>query len=573
MVRVYTKVKGLAQRRKYDVGQLEAALRDVKSGRDTLRGAAVRHCVPFSTLRDHAAHQSCKKYGGQAVLSTEEEHCLTTCLKICADWGFPISRRDLRSIVHNFLERRGRQVKVFKDNAPGKDWVAAFLGRHADLTERLAQNVKRARAELSEKVIDEYFENLKTTLEGVPAANIVNYDETGFSDDPGKSKAIFRRGSRTSERVIDHSKVNTSVMFAISASGRTLPPYILYKAKYIYDSWTEGGPPRAMYDSDESGWFTMGAFENWFNRVAIPYFRSLEGPKVLIGDNYASHVSDSVVEACQDLNIKFVLLPANSTHICQPLDVVWFRPIKAAWREALAKWSLKRRGTLSKAEFPRLLKETLDVVGDGLERNAVSSFKATGIYPLDPSKVLGKLFPNSPSASSGPEWTNILVDHLKSFRTNSVVAPVRRGKRLILRAGSSLQRADLERARSKKTSKAGHSEARSARAPELSTVGVHAAAQPSFGEGDFVMCRYETQTDKRVRGFIGRVISIRDDRVEVDSVRCRLGSKQDYFFYPQVRDVLVVRRDEVLQRLDSLCDRRGRIIFRNFSPRDHSTLL
>ena len=88
-------------------------------------------------------------------------------------------------------------------------------------------SVSSRSAELSEKVIDQYFENLKTTLEGVPAADIVNYDETGFSDDPGKSKAIFRRGSRTSERVIDHSKVNTSVMFAISASGRTLPPYIL----------------------------------------------------------------------------------------------------------------------------------------------------------------------------------------------------------------------------------------------------------------------------------------------------------------------------------------------------------
>ena len=118
-------------------------------------------------------------------------------------------------------------MKVFKDNVPGRDWVHGFLRRHDSLSERLAQNVRRSRAAVSQEVILEYFRNLETSLTGVPPQNIVNYDETGFVADPGRRRAIFRRGARKTDKVIDHSKAHTSVMFAISAEGELLPPYVL----------------------------------------------------------------------------------------------------------------------------------------------------------------------------------------------------------------------------------------------------------------------------------------------------------------------------------------------------------
>ena len=179
----------------------------------------------------------------------------------------------------------------------------------------------------------------------------------------------------------------------------------------MYESWTEGGPPRAFYDSDESGWFSLKTFENWFVRVAVPYFRKLEGDKVLIGDNLSSHLSATVIEACQDLNIRFVLLPSNSTHLCQPLDVAWFRPLKSAWSDVLEARNSKTGGSLPKTEFPRLLNQALEKIEVRLRLNAISGFRATGIYPLDPSQVLKRL----PSAHQGefPEadWTAVLVAH------------------------------------------------------------------------------------------------------------------------------------------------------------------
>nr|CAI5823261.1 unnamed protein product [Callosobruchus analis] len=62
---------------------------------------------------------------------------------------------------------------------------------------------------------------------------------------------------------------------------------------------------------------------------------SADGRKVLIGDNLSAHLDDEIIKLCCELDIDFVCLIPNSTHLCQPLDVAFFRPMNSAWREIL----------------------------------------------------------------------------------------------------------------------------------------------------------------------------------------------------------------------------------------------
>ncbi|KAG5896931.1 hypothetical protein JTB14_030484 [Gonioctena quinquepunctata] len=143
-----------------------------------------------------------------------------------------------------------------------------------------------------------------------------------FYDYPGRSEVIVRRGSKRAKKIMDTSKSATSVMFAVSASGVMLPPYIIYKADQIWQTCTDCSPNGARYIRSESGWFIQNLFGNWFSTIALDYFKKLPGgPKVLIGDNLASHLSLKVINKCLANDINFILLPPNSTHICQPLDV------------------------------------------------------------------------------------------------------------------------------------------------------------------------------------------------------------------------------------------------------------
>ncbi|KAG5875037.1 hypothetical protein JTB14_006985 [Gonioctena quinquepunctata] len=166
-----------------------------------------------------------------------------------------------------------------------------------------------------------------------------------------------------------------------------LPPYIVYKAVQLGSTWTENGPENARYNRSKSGWFDLHLFEDWFKSSVLPYFKKLEGPKVLIGDNLASHVSINVIQECQNNNIRFVLLPPNSTHITQRLNVCYIRPVKGKWRPVLTKWKETQPGPKRKDRFPGLLKQTFVELGAENADNIKAGFKATGLIPINREAV------------------------------------------------------------------------------------------------------------------------------------------------------------------------------------------
>ena len=148
-----------------------------------------------------------------------------------------------------YYDKQSVKVKRSKNNLPGVEWGRSFMQRHKRvLARRISENVKHVRAKVSPTVLQNYFDNLKETLEGVPPENIINYDETNLTDDPGKKKVVMKRGTKYPERILNATKSSISIMFAGTASGTLLGQYVVYKARHLYDTWTEGGPPGTYYN-------------------------------------------------------------------------------------------------------------------------------------------------------------------------------------------------------------------------------------------------------------------------------------------------------------------------------------
>lgn len=233
-----------------------------------------------------------KTVGGQPVLSNDFEETLLNYSLKCADFGMPLTPDDIKFIVKGMLDKANITIKKFKANLPGPDWMRCFLSRHKEeLTQRNCQNIKRSRAEVSKEEIEAYFINLERTLDGIPADNILNYDETNLSDEPGQKKSVFRRGVKYPERVINFSKGNISIMFSGTASGSLLPPYVVYKAEHLWNTWCEHGPSGTRFGRSKSGWMDGQNFQEWFQTIVIPWAKRKEGRKALIGDNLSSHIS------------------------------------------------------------------------------------------------------------------------------------------------------------------------------------------------------------------------------------------------------------------------------------------
>ena len=235
-----------------------------------------------------------------------------------------------------------------------------------------------------------YFQNLSETLQGIPERNIFNYDETNVTDDPSRKKCVVRRGLARIEQKAEHSKQSISIMFSGNAVGEYLPPMVVYKAKNVYEGWMIGGPKGTIYDSTPSGWFDMKTFEKWFFEIFLKSTNKLGGPKVIIGDNLGCHFSVKVIETCLQKDIRFITLVPNTTHLCQPLDLAVFRPLKTVWRKLLNDWRKETRltGTIPKEVIPKLLNRAFVQLKT---ENLVAGFRGCGIVPVNKEEVLKRL--------------------------------------------------------------------------------------------------------------------------------------------------------------------------------------
>ncbi len=337
----------------------------------SFKKAAEKHGVPKTTLFRKSKQQQIAPVGSPTTFSSEDELEIVEAIEVAAEWGYPLTPLDVRLIVKAHLDSNKINIPKFKNNLPGKSWFYGFSERHKSrLSQRKSQSVKRGRSSVSHDDINQFFDNFESA-ENVPPENQVNYDETNLCDDPGEEKVLVRRSAKHADRCMDTSKCSTSIMFAGAASGTLLPPYVVYKADHLYDTWTCHGPTGTVYNRSKSGWFDMELFEDWFVRIPLPYFKSLKNdkPRLLIGDNVSSHLSVKVIELCKQNNIRFVFLPPNTTHLTQPLDVGFFRPFKSAWKIILKEWKLKNRGVISKAVLPSLLKKALDSMKCGVSDN------------------------------------------------------------------------------------------------------------------------------------------------------------------------------------------------------------
>ena len=101
----------------------------------------------------------------------------------------------------------------------------------------------------------------------------------------------------------------------------------------------------------------------------------------------------AVLKECERLDIRFALLPPNTTDKTQPLDVAFFRPLKVHWRKIMEKYKLKfpYATGLNKSHFPGLLKQLMTCKELNEKKVLQSGFRACGIWPVNRNEVMKKL--------------------------------------------------------------------------------------------------------------------------------------------------------------------------------------
>ncbi|XP_058827314.1 uncharacterized protein LOC131687258 [Topomyia yanbarensis] len=339
--------KGVVYKKfKYSDEQLQLALVAVKRGM-SIRKAGLEYDIPFTTLRDkiRMKYTGGARPGKSPVLSYDEELRIAEWVPLMARAGFPVTLKQVRICVAQFLKRIKRDTS-FNNGIPGQKWVELFLKRHPELFRRKPSTLARYRATIQEDQIRAWFDEVRSYIRDENleyllkcSDRIFNLDETAFELVVRKRKCLSTKDTKHLYSVWgNNDKESYTALFTASASGKLLPPLLLFP----YKSRLPGEVIRSAQadwgiGKTDSGWMTGNAFYEFLKNIFQPWLEqeNIPLPVLLFVDGHKSHATLLSTEFCKKFNIILVCLFPNSTHLTQPLDVSFFGPLKKRWEDQL----------------------------------------------------------------------------------------------------------------------------------------------------------------------------------------------------------------------------------------------
>jgi hypothetical protein len=141
------------------------------------------------------------------------------------------------------------------------------------------------------------------------------------------------------------------------------------------------------------------------------------------------------VDYCDSHGIILAVLPPHSTHRLQPLDVSLFSPLATAYSNEADRFIQSSQGfsRITKRVFWMLFRPAFKKAF--ISSNILAGFSATGIYPLNPKKVLSQLHKKTPSPFSS--------DGEIKQKTPGSVRGLRRAEKAIRAAGKVAAEIDI----------------------------------------------------------------------------------------------------------------------------------
>jgi len=311
----------MASRRKnYKDGSLKQAVQWVLSG-EPASAVSRETAIPYSTLRKLVAAAQAgvlrvpQARGPPPLLPQEAEIHLSEWVVGRQQVGYPVGRREIIRQARAMSERLyGRGV--------GDGWYRRFMQRHPSLAPRTSQSLSKARNIVDTNDVHTLFSTLLKLIieERIGAARIFNVDETAFETRTATKPVIVVRGSKNVWHTDVTADFHLTIVACGSAEGFVVPPLFVLPGKTVWLNILEGcDVPGAAVTTTESGFMNHGLFQRWlaFFAAAIP--TPVRRPLVLIMDGCASHISPLIIEAADAVQVKLVCLPANATHLFQPL--------------------------------------------------------------------------------------------------------------------------------------------------------------------------------------------------------------------------------------------------------------
>ncbi|KAG6979946.1 hypothetical protein FOFC_17585 [Fusarium oxysporum] len=297
--------------------------------------------------------------------------------------------RWLRACVEAILQQQS-------DNKPlGKHWTTRFVKRHLELSTKLGKRQVAARFDgFTPKAVNWYFDIRENEYGWIKPENTVNVDEGGIMVGFGLDSLVIGSSDPKKKAMLKgvQSRTWTSFIEAVTATGRSLKPGIIFKGKELQKQWFLNEFELIAdwhYITSPNGWTDNHIALEWLKDVYLPQTepRDASDARLIILDGHGSHAQDEWMATCFLNNVYCCYLPSHCSHGLQPLDNGNFNVIKGAYRKELQKLaSLTDSAPVDKVNFIQAYAKAREV---GMRKEIIlSGWRFTGNWPINCYKAL-----------------------------------------------------------------------------------------------------------------------------------------------------------------------------------------
>jgi hypothetical protein len=218
-------------------------------------------------------------------------------------------------------------------------------------------------------------------------------DESGLTTVQSTQKVIALKGKKQVGAITSAERgVHCTVVCCMSSAGTFIPPAVVFPRKRWKQELGDNGPAGTLNMCQESGWKTGELFYQWLQHFVSYAAPTNENKVLLLLDGHASHKNYEALKYARDHGVVLLCFPPHCTHRLQPLDVVFYAPLKTYFSQETIKWMKKNHPGRAVTQFQ------ISGIFNSAYRKAASAgtatngFRQTGIVPLNPDIFPGHLY-------------------------------------------------------------------------------------------------------------------------------------------------------------------------------------
>lgn len=267
---------------------------------------------------------------------------------------FPALEEELLSYVQNIHSKgctasnemlRDTALKIAKShNIPTDEfkasycWLRNFMKRNEFL--------KKRRTTLADKLPEEYTHQVLQFQKYVirlrkkkhyDLCQIGNADKISIDWDLLASDTIVQEMKSVTIQTTGNEKLKCTVMLAITADEKKLPPYVILKRESVPKNLKV--PGEMLLRAQSNGYIEESLVLDWLKEVwsARPGGLRREN-NILVWNSSKAQLTDMIMKEMKNWNTDVVVIPKGLTSLLQPLTVCIKKPFKGALKRKYCDW-------------------------------------------------------------------------------------------------------------------------------------------------------------------------------------------------------------------------------------------